>query len=49
MSDEPIMRGAEPFFLPGNDIGVLLSHGFTGTNSEHALSGRGVEPFRLYG
>jgi len=21
MSDEPIMRGAEPFFLPGNDIG----------------------------
>ena len=26
-----IMTGAEPFFYEGNQIGVLLSHGFTGT------------------
>ena len=28
---EKIMEGAEPFFFPGNDIGVLICHGFTGT------------------
>ena len=31
MTDEPILAGAEPFFYPGNDIGVLVCHGFTGT------------------
>ena len=31
MSDEPILAGAEPFFFKGNDIGVLVCHGFTGT------------------
>lgn len=31
MSDENILSGAEPFFFAGNDIGVLLCHGFTGT------------------
>ena len=31
MTDETILAGAEPFFLKGNDIGVLLCHGFTGT------------------
>ncbi len=31
MSDEPILQGAEPFFFKGNDIGVLVCHGFTGT------------------
>lgn len=30
----PIMPGAEPFFLPGNHIGCLLSHGFTATPQE---------------
>ncbi len=28
------MRGAEPFYLPGGDIGCLLLHGFTGTPFE---------------
>jgi carboxylesterase len=28
------MPGAEPFFFPGNDIGVLLIHGITGTPRE---------------
>ncbi|MDP9728019.1 alpha/beta hydrolase [Alicyclobacillus tolerans] len=27
----PLMQGAEPFFLHGDSIGVLLQHGFTGT------------------
>lgn len=31
MTEETIMQGAEPFFFPGNDIGVLVCHGFTGT------------------
>ena len=31
MSDESIIPGAEPFFFKGNDIGVLVCHGFTGT------------------
>ena len=31
MTEESIMQGAEPFFFPGNDIGVLVCHGFTGT------------------
>ena len=31
MTDEPILAGAEPFFYPGNDIGVLVCHRFTGT------------------
>jgi carboxylesterase len=31
MNTETIMPGAEPFHFPGNDIGVLVCHGFTGT------------------
>lgn len=31
MTDDNILPGAEPFFFAGNDIGVLVSHGFTGT------------------
>jgi carboxylesterase len=31
MSNSKIMKGAEPFFFHGNDIGVLISHGYTGT------------------
>lgn len=34
-----IMPGAEPFFLPGNENGVLLVHGFTGAPSEMRLAG----------
>ena len=26
-----VIKGAEPFFHPGNEIGVLISHGFMGT------------------
>jgi carboxylesterase len=31
MSDYPVLNGAEPFFFEGKEIGVLVSHGFTGT------------------
>ena len=31
MPDYPILKGAEPFFFEGSEIGVLVSHGFTGT------------------
>jgi carboxylesterase len=31
MSEYPVLKGAEPFFFEGNEIGVLVSHGFTGT------------------
>lgn len=31
MTEETILEGAEPFFYKGNEIGVLVCHGFTGT------------------
>ncbi|MBX6342813.1 MAG: alpha/beta fold hydrolase [Thermomicrobiaceae bacterium] len=31
MSANPLLPGAEPFFFSGSEIGVLLSHGYTGT------------------
>ncbi len=34
-----IMPGAEPFFLPGNETGILLIHGFTGTPREMRFMG----------
>lgn len=38
-----IMQGAEPFFLPGGNKGVLLVHGFTGMPSEMLLLGRSLQ------
>ena len=35
-----IMRGAEPFLLPGGSRGVLLIHGFTGSPAEMKLLGQ---------
>jgi carboxylesterase len=29
-----IMTNAEPFYLPGNEVGILLIHGFTGAPTE---------------
>jgi len=40
MSDYPIMPGAEPFFYEGNEIGVLVSHGFTGTTQSVRFLGQ---------
>lgn len=35
-----VMKGAEPFLLPGGNRGVLLTHGFTGSPSEMRLLGK---------
>lgn len=40
MESHPIMSGAEPFFLEGNEIGVLVSHGFTGTTQSVRFLGQ---------
>lgn len=34
-----VIPGAEPFFLPGGETGVLVVHGFTGAPSEMRLLG----------
>lgn len=34
MKKNQIMSGGAPFYLPGNEIGILLIHGFTGTPIE---------------
>jgi carboxylesterase len=31
MSEARVMAGAEPFYAEGNDVGVLVSHGYTGS------------------
>lgn len=36
------MEGAQPFFLPGDDRGVLLIHGFTGSPAEMGLLGESL-------
>lgn len=33
MNEQDIIEGGKPFLLEGNEVGVLLSHGFTGTAS----------------
>ena len=33
MTEQDIIDGGQPFLLEGNEVGVLLSHGFTGTAS----------------
>ena len=42
MTDETILPGAEPFFLAGNDIGVLVCHGFTGTTQSMRYLGEQI-------
>jgi len=40
MSKYPIMAGAEPFYMEGSEIGVLVSHGFTGTTQSMFFLGQ---------
>ena len=42
MGDDEIMTNAEPFFFRGNDVGVLLSHGFTGTTQSMRYLGEAL-------
>jgi carboxylesterase len=44
--DQTVMAGAEPFRMEGNETGILVSHGFTGTTQSvrplgEALAGEG--------
>ena len=40
MAEYPILTGAEPFYFEGNDVGVLVSHGFTGTTQSMFFLGQ---------
>lgn len=42
MEEYPILAGAEPFFFEGNEIGVLVSHGFTGTTQSMRFLGEAL-------
>jgi carboxylesterase len=39
MTEPQIMRGAEPFYFEGGDVGCLVSHGFTGTTQSMRFLG----------
>ncbi|PAD38662.1 alpha/beta fold hydrolase [Terribacillus sp. 7520-G] len=52
----PVLKGAEAFYYEGNEIGILLSHGFTGSTQSmrplgeaYAKAGYTVCGPRLYG
>ena len=40
-----ILDGAEEFFIPGNDVGVLLIHGFLGTPQSVQYLGNSISEF----
>jgi carboxylesterase len=42
MKESKVMPGAEPFFFEGNETGVLLSHGFTGTTQSMHFIGEAL-------
>lgn len=42
MSEPRILEGAEPFFFEGNEIGVLVSHGFTGSTQSMREYGKAL-------
>ncbi|UZD14197.1 alpha/beta hydrolase [Virgibacillus natechei] len=47
----PIMENAEAFYFPGNQVGVLVSHGFTGTTQSMHYLGKRIadEGYTVYG
>lgn len=47
----PVLEGAEAFHFPGNEIGVLLQHGFTGTTQSMRGLGENLarEGYTVYG
>jgi carboxylesterase len=47
----PVLPGAEPFFFKGNEIGILISHGFVGTPQSVSYLGEYLasEGFTVYG
>ncbi|WP_110113132.1 alpha/beta fold hydrolase [Bacillus sp. CGMCC 1.16541] len=51
MENYPVMSGAESFFIQGNEIGVLVSHGFIGTPQSMKYVGEGLAKngYTVYG
>src|SRR5574341_519163 len=51
MDSPTLLNGAERFFYPGNDIGCLVLHGFTGTPGEVRWLGRHLnkQGYTFYG
>jgi len=50
VNPEPILPGAEPFLFEGSDVGVLVSHGFSGSTQSMRFIGEQVaRPRRLHG
>ncbi|MUV36679.1 Carboxylesterase [Lentibacillus sp. JNUCC-1] len=47
----PVMKEAEAFYYPGNNIGVLISHGFTGTTQSMREVGKQIAEagYTVYG
>jgi carboxylesterase len=47
----PVMKEAEPFYFQGNDVGVLVQHGFTGTTQSMRELGEHLAQcgFTVYG
>ncbi|MCP8967218.1 alpha/beta hydrolase [Ectobacillus ponti] len=51
MKNYPILPGAEAFFFPGGDTGILISHGFSGTPQSVRFLGESLaaQGFTVYG
>lgn len=51
MKEYPVLKGAEPFYFAGNDVGVLVIHGFTGTTQSMRYVGEKIAAsgFTVYG
>lgn len=49
--DYQVMKDAEEFYFPGNDVGVLTIHGFTGSTQSIRLLGEKISEsgFTVYG
>lgn len=47
----PVLKDAEPFYFEGNEIGVLVQHGFTGTTQSMRFIGESLAKagFTVYG
>lgn len=39
----PVLEGAEPFYFEGNHVGILISHGFTGSTQSMRPLGEAYE------
>ncbi|WP_431522059.1 alpha/beta hydrolase [Guptibacillus hwajinpoensis] len=51
MENHSVLKGAEPFYFEGNEIGVLVLHGFTGSTQSMRFLGEQLasEGYTVYG